>query len=102
LQVPLLRPFPEPCSVVVIDNAAIHHDPRVEAAIHSVGALVKYLPAYSPDLMPSEFVFSQIKAKLRNFGPHSTLVRACFCCAGVIPRRVCAPDTHLPGARGAH
>jgi len=69
--------------VVVIDNASIHHDHRVEEAIHNVGALVKYLPAYSPDLMPSEFVFSKIKAKLRNFGPQSTLVRACWWCAGV-------------------
>ncbi len=53
---PLLMPFDgeNERSVVVLDNASIHHVEPVVEAINSVGALVKFLPPYSPDLMPLE------------------------------------------------
>ena len=76
-QVPHMQPYPGPCSVVVMDNATIHRDPRVEAAIENAGGVIKYLPAYSPDLMPAELVFSKVKAHLRRAGPNAAEVRPC-------------------------
>jgi len=46
--VPYLQPWPGKNSVVVMDGAAIHKDPRVQDLITSVGALCVYLPPYSP------------------------------------------------------
>ena len=54
-------------SVVVLDNASIHHDNRVVDAIEATGALVMYTAPYSPDLNPIEWMFAQYKkAILRN------------------------------------
>ncbi len=33
--------------------------------IHNCGALIRFLPPYSPDLNPVEFVFSKVKAFVR-------------------------------------
>ena len=46
---PLLQPFngTNHNSVVVMDNAAIHHVNRIVEMIHGVGALVRFLPPYS-------------------------------------------------------
>ena len=54
-----------PCSVVILDNASIHHVDDVVHAIQSVGALVHFLPPYSPDLNPIEEAFAKLKAYLR-------------------------------------
>ena len=37
--------------VVIMDNCSIHHLHDVIRLIHSVGALMLFLPPYSPDLM---------------------------------------------------
>ena len=50
-----------PNSVVIMDNCSIHHLHDVIKVIHSVGALVLFLPPYSPDLMPIEGCFSKVK-----------------------------------------
>ena len=44
-----------------MDNASIHHIDEVIDIISSVGASVKFLATYSPDLNPVEEVFSQVK-----------------------------------------
>ena len=51
---PYLMPFncTNPRSVVVTNNASIHHVDKVVALIEEVGAMVIYLPPYSPDIMP--------------------------------------------------
>ena len=51
---PILLPFNghNPNSVVVMDNASIHHLDRVHDIITGVGARLCFLPPYSPDLMP--------------------------------------------------
>ena len=48
---PQLMPYngTNPNSVVVMDNCSIHHLYDVVRLIHSVGALVLFLPPYSPD-----------------------------------------------------
>ena len=51
-------------SMVVMDNASIHHSEKVCDLVASVGALLIYLPPYSPDLNPIEEAFSSVKAFL--------------------------------------
>ncbi len=41
-----------PNSVVILDNCSIHHVDGVVDMIHKVGALVHFLPPYSPDYNP--------------------------------------------------
>ena len=60
--VPALRPG----DIVVMDNLACHKTAEVARLIGSVGAEVRYLPAYSPDLNPIERLFSKLKAWLRS------------------------------------
>ena len=59
--IPLLNPYPLPRSIVVLDNASIHHYPELICAIRSQGAEVIFLPPYSPDFNPIEVAFSLIK-----------------------------------------
>ena len=51
--------------VVIMDNASIHHIDSVVAYINSVGALVRFLPPYSPDFKPIESVFGEAKQYLQ-------------------------------------
>ena len=53
---PHLMPFDgtSPRSVVILDNASIHHCDGVVKLIESAGTLVIFLPPYSPDLNPIE------------------------------------------------
>ena len=63
---PILQPFngSNPCSVVILDNASIHHLEQIEDMITVVGPLIRFMLPYSPDLMPLEEAFSQAKAFL--------------------------------------
>jgi transposase len=54
-----------PGDVVVMDNLPAHKVRGVRQAIESVGAMLLYLPAYSPDFNPIEMAFSKFKALLR-------------------------------------
>ncbi len=65
---PILLPFDgdNPRSVVVLDNASIHHVELVTHLISAAGALVRFLPPYSLDLNQIEEVFSKVKSYLRN------------------------------------
>ena len=65
---PHLMPFDgtNPRSVVILDNASIHHCDGVVELIESTGALVIFLPPYSPDLNPIEETFASIKSYLRT------------------------------------
>jgi transposase len=61
-----LAPTLTPGDVVIMDNLAVHKVVGVRKAIEDVGASLKYLPAYSPDLNPIEMAFSKLKAHLRK------------------------------------
>ena len=53
-------------SVVIMDNCSVHHVTEVKSLISEVGALLHYLPPYSPDLNPIEHCFSKVKSCLKN------------------------------------
>ena len=65
--VPTLRPG----DVVVLDNLAAHKQPEVRAAIEQAGALLRFLPPYSPDFNPIELAFAKLKAFSRAVRPRT-------------------------------
>ncbi len=62
----LLAPSLEPGDIVIMDNLSSHKVAGVREAITAVGAILLYLPPYSPDLNPIEQAFSKLKALLRS------------------------------------
>ena len=61
-----MNPFPGRNSVIVLDNAKIHHGGRLASLCDAANVLLIYLPPYSPDLNPIEKVFSVLKSKLKR------------------------------------
>ena len=59
VQVPTLKPG----DIVVMANLPAHRSAAVREAIHRVGAELRFLPPYSPDLNPIEMAFSKFKAR---------------------------------------
>jgi len=55
-----------PKSVIIMDNASIHCNARIEELITSHECEVRYLPPYSPDFNPIELSFSVLKAWVRR------------------------------------
>ena len=74
---PHLIPFngSNPNSIVILDNCSIHHIKDTIDLIHSVGALVFFLPPYSPDLMPIEECFNKVKIFLKE---HESIVECTY------------------------
>ena len=62
-------------SVVIMDNASIHHTERATALIEEIGAIPIFLPPYSPDIMPIEECFSKVKSFLRANDPLIQILR---------------------------
>ena len=54
------------------DNLSSHKVAGVVEAIEAVGASVRYLPPYSPDLNPIELAFSKFKKLLRDGAGRTT------------------------------
>ncbi|GAC1419586.1 MAG: hypothetical protein NVSMB6_21540 [Burkholderiaceae bacterium] len=52
--------------IVIADNLSSHKVAGIREAIEAVGATIRYLPPYSPDLNPIEKFFSKLKALLRK------------------------------------
>ena len=61
-----LAPALRPGDIVVMDNLSSHKVAGVHEAIEAVGAEVRYLPPYSPDLNPIELAFAKFKKLLRD------------------------------------
>jgi transposase len=53
-------------AIVAMDNLPVHYAKAAIALIESVGARVKFLPPYSPDLSPIELCWSKLKEILRS------------------------------------
>jgi transposase len=62
----VLVPELRPGDIVIMDNLGSHKGRAVRAAIEAVGAMLLYLPPYSPDFNPIENAFSKLKALLRK------------------------------------
>jgi len=78
------NPYPGPRSVIVMDNARIHHAEEIKMLVRnygmgifsymyclanmSAGCRIEYLAPYSPDFNPIEQAFSVLKAHLRRQG----------------------------------
>jgi len=77
---PHLQPFNgvNPCSIIVLDNAMIHHAGEMIQDLEQAGLLVYYLPPYSPDLNPIEEAFSKVKSVLKTNVDVGTAVLAAF------------------------
>jgi len=65
---PHCSPFPGPRSVIVMDNASVHHKQinTIERAAGAAGVLIQFLPPYSPDFNPIEESFSVLKSFIRR------------------------------------
>jgi transposase len=72
-----------PGDVVVMDNLSSHKGAGITAAIEAVGATVRYLPPYSPDLNPIELAFSKFKKLLRD-GAARTVDKLWQLCGNVL------------------
>jgi len=84
--------------VVIMDNVGVHKVAGVREAIEACGAMLLYLPPYSPDLNPIEQFFSKLKAVLRKAAARSieslwTVIGSCL--AEFSPRECAA---YLTGA----
>jgi transposase len=56
--------------IVFMDNVSVHKVVGIEEAIEAKGAILFYLPPYSPDFNPIEQLFSSLKAKLRKIAAY--------------------------------
>ena len=61
-----LAPVLKPGDIVVMDNLSSHKVVGIRQAIEAVGAELRYLPPYSPDLNPIELAFAKFKKLLRD------------------------------------
>jgi transposase len=61
-----LVPTLSPGDTVIIDNLSSHKVAGVREAIEAAGAILLYLPPYSPDFNPIEQVFAKLKTLLRK------------------------------------
>jgi transposase len=53
-------------AIIVMDNLPVHYANTAKSLIESVGAKIKFLPPYSPDLSPIELCWSKLKEILRS------------------------------------
>ncbi|MCH2212933.1 MAG: transposase [Fuerstiella sp.] len=75
--------------IVVMDNLSCHKVSGVSEAITGVGAEVRYLPPYWPDLNPIELAFSKLKKLLRD-GAGRTVDHLWYLCGTLLDQF--APD----------
>ena len=67
-----LCPLLDENCVVIMDNAAFHKSAKTRALIQSAGAILLFLPPYSPDLNPIENDFGALK-KIREFNQEKSI-----------------------------
>jgi transposase len=59
--------YPAKNSVIVMDNASIHHSERIRQLCTDAGVTLVYLSPYSPDYNPIEEFFSELKAFVKKY-----------------------------------
>jgi transposase len=58
--------WPEPKSVLIMDNASFHRTAQVEQLYYKAGVKLVYLPPYSLDLNPIEEFFAKLKGFIKK------------------------------------
>lgn len=58
-------------SILIMDNARIHHRPTLHKKVEAAGCRILYLPPYSPDFNPIELVWSWLKDQVRLLAPRT-------------------------------
>lgn len=62
------------CSIIVLDNARIHRSDEAMEFYKTISQRVVFLPPYSPDYNPIEFIFGEVKKALKSYyGDHRYL-----------------------------
>ena len=61
-----MQPYPGNNSVIVMDNARIHHDNELVKLLEGLSCRVVFLPSYFPDYNLIETAFSTIKSWIRH------------------------------------
>ena len=82
-----------PGSVLVLDNARIHHGGDIETIVSGAGCSLLYLPPYSPDFSPIELAWGWIKRFVRCLCPRDEASRA----AAIQQAIACLPAEFAPG-----
>lgn len=62
----ILAPSLSPGDIVILDNLPAHKVSGARAVIEATGAVMLFLPPYSPDFNPIEQAFAKLKALLRK------------------------------------
>lgn len=58
--------WPEPRSVLIMDNASIHRSDKAAQMCAAAGVKLLHLPPYSPDFNPIKEFFAELKAFIRR------------------------------------
>lgn len=65
----VLLPKLEPGTTLVMDNWTVHKGDDITKLVESYGCSILYLPTYSPDFNPIEYLFSKIKTFIKKLRP---------------------------------
>ncbi|KAF0643862.1 hypothetical protein FPSE5266_07146 [Fusarium pseudograminearum] len=60
--------WPQPKSVLIMDNASFHHKDELESMCAEAGVELLYLPPYSPDFNPIEEYFAELENFIKKPG----------------------------------
>ena len=70
----------EPRSVVILENCRIHDSDEFIDMVRNKSGIVTFLPPYSPDLNPVEFLFRSYEGLAQApFGLHFSRTKECSC-----------------------
>ena len=58
--------WPNPRSILIMDNASIHKSERLQQICEDQGVLLYFIPSYSPDFNPIEQSFRALKSWIRK------------------------------------
>lgn len=74
--------------IVILDNLSSHKSSQIQKLIEGVGAKVKFLPPYSPDLNPIERCWSKLKQLIRKLRPRTrkALDKAVACAMSTVTK----------------
>ncbi|KAL0929406.1 uncharacterized protein CTRU02_215572 [Colletotrichum truncatum] len=91
--------WPEPRSVLIMDNASFHHSERIQEMCSEAGVVLIYSAPYSPDIIPIEHFFGELKNFTRKvWDEHQGFIRADF--QGFLEECVMVVGQRKKSARG--